>query len=60
MFAISLLVKKEVSDAALKFQHFLLQQMKCQGNYTKTHFASALPWQCFCRGYLGNLGKNID
>ena len=36
---------------ALEFQHFLLRQIKCWGNYIKTHFASAFPRQCFCRGW---------
>ena len=36
---------------ALEFQHFLLRQIKCRGNYMKIHFASALPRQCFCRGW---------
>ena len=35
----------------LKFQHFLLRQIKCRGNYMKIHFASAFPWQCFCQGW---------
>ena len=30
---------------------FLLQQIKCQGNYMKIHFASAFPRQCFCWGW---------
>ena len=38
-------------STALKFQHFLLWQIKCCGNYMKIHFASALPQQCFCRGW---------
>ena len=38
-----------VQIAALEFQHFLPQQIKCQGNYMKIHFALALPQQCFCR-----------
>ena len=42
---------KEWTKAALEFQHFFLRQMKCQGNYMKIHFASALPRQCFCRGW---------
>ena len=29
---------------------FLQQQIKCQGNYLKIHFASAFCRQCFCRG----------
>ena len=33
--------------AACKFQHFLLQQIKCRGNYMKINFASTFPWQCF-------------
>ena len=37
--------------AALEFQHFLPQQIKCRGNYMKIHFASAHPRQCFCRGW---------
>ena len=37
--------------AALKFQRFLPWQIKCRGNYMKLHFASALPLQCFCRGW---------
>ena len=38
--------------AALEFQHFLPWQIKCWGNYMKIHFASALPWQCFCQTYI--------
>ena len=42
---------KEWSKAALEFQHFFPRQIKCRGNYMKIHFASALPRQCFCRGW---------
>ena len=37
--------------AALEFQRFLQRQIKCQGNYMKIHFTSALPRECFCRGW---------
>ena len=40
--------KRANPKAVLKF---LLWQIKCQGNYMKIHFASALPRQCFCRGW---------
>ena len=33
------------------FSVFLQRQIKCWGNYMKIHFASALPWQCFCWGW---------
>ena len=33
------------------FSIFLLLQMKCRSNYMKIHFASALPRQCFCKGW---------
>ena len=36
---------------ALEFQHFLLRQIKCRGNYMKIHFASAFPRQYSCRGW---------
>ena len=39
--------------AVLKFQHFLLQQIKCWGNYMKMYFASTFPPQCFCRDWQG-------
>ena len=39
------------NNTALEFQYFLLWQIKCQGSYMKIHFASALPQQCFCRGW---------
>ena len=35
----------------LKFQHFLLQQIKCRGNYVKIHFAAAFSWYCLCGGF---------
>ena len=37
--------------SALEFQHFFPQQIKCQGNYMKMHFALAFAQQCFCRGW---------
>ena len=40
-----------MKNAALEFQHFLPWQIKCRGNSMKTHFASAFPRQCFCRGW---------
>ena len=30
---------------------FFARQIKCRGNCMKIHFASALPLQCFCRGW---------
>ena len=35
----------------MEFQHFLLQQIKCWGNYMKIDFASAFPGQCFFQGW---------
>ena len=40
-----------LNATALEFQHFLPQQIKCQGNYTKKNFALALPQQCFWQGW---------
>ena len=40
-----------LKNSALKFQHFLSWQIKCQGNYMKIHSASAFPQQCFCWGW---------
>ena len=37
--------------SALEFQQFLLQQIKCRGNYMKIHFSSALRQQFFCQGW---------
>ena len=31
--------------AALKFNHFLLRQIKLRGNYMEIHYASTLPRQ---------------
>ena len=44
-------ISTSVVQAALEFQHFLLRQIKCRGNYMKIHFASAFPRQCFCQGW---------
>ena len=49
-FVSKCLFKGFVEYAALKFQHFLLWQIKCQGNFIKIHFALAFPQQCFCWG----------
>ena len=37
--------------AALKFNHFLLRQIKLRGNYMEIHYASTFPRQCFCQGW---------
>ena len=44
-------LKKVASYPVLEFRHFLPRQIKCWGNYMKTHFALALPRRCFCRGW---------
>ena len=41
---------KKIVSAALKFQHFLLWQIKCWSNCMKIHFALALPWPYFFWG----------
>ena len=51
MIGIKELIKKRQVTSALKFQHFLPGQVKCRGSYMKTHSASSLHWQCFCRGW---------
>ena len=43
--------QKSTLATALEFQHFLPRQIKCRENDMKIHFASALAWQCFCRGW---------
>ena len=47
----STIVSSCVTLTALEFQHFLLRQIKCCGNYMKMHFSSAFHRQCFCRGW---------
>ena len=39
------------TKTAFEFQHFLLRQIRCRGNYMKIHFAPAFPRQYFCRGW---------
>ena len=49
-FVSKCLFKGFVKYVALKFHHFLLWPIKCQGNYIKIHFASSFPQQCYCWG----------
>ena len=49
-FVSKCLFKGFVKYVALKFHHFLLWPIKCQGNYIKIHFALSFPQQCYCWG----------
>ena len=44
-------LKADGSVFCPRISAFFGSEIKFRGNNMKVHFASALPWQCFCEGW---------